>query len=244
MKLNKISCLISTLFLAVSLLSTPVSAMNDSVEKVIIDGSVEINKADTSGENTLIPVESDILGSITIKLQDTKDGLPKNGVNLAIVRVADVSGGEFLLTDTFLSSNVDLNNIKSANELDIAASKLSKLATAENTYKTISTNNEGIAEIKELPVGVFLVYATDNASYENVSPFLVSIPTYNDKTGEMVYDIEVLPKHTPLSSPEQPEVPQTGVDNMVLEYTILSIGFLVLGGIIAIVSKMKKKEVQ
>ena len=72
----------------------------------------------------LIPSETDELGSITIKLEDSSKNLPKEGVSIAVVQVADAVNGEFVLKNEFESTKVNLNLIQTVSELEEASRKL------------------------------------------------------------------------------------------------------------------------
>ncbi len=200
--------------------------------------------ADNLENEILAPVESETLGSITIKLEDTSQNRSKEGVSLAIVQVADVVNGEFVLKNGFAASGVDLNNIENANALEVAAEKLQQINVASK--EIITTNKEGIAVASDLQVGVYLIYATDIAGYENITTSLISIPTYDSETG-MVYDVEVLPKHAPLPGKITTNIPgtsiiKTGIDNYFWEYVAVAVVLLVTAGVIVVISKMKMKK--
>ena len=62
----------------------------------------------------------------------------------------------------------------------------------------MTTDEEGKATCKNLPVGVYLVYVEDLADYETISPFIVGIPTWDDEDELFQYDVTVEPKHTAL----------------------------------------------
>lgn len=69
--------------------------------------------------------------------------------------------------------------------------------------------------------GVYFLKATNIEKYEQIKPFLISIPTFNEEEGKMNYDITVIPKHEPevtTDFPGKPEVPQTGLDSPILKY--------------------------
>lgn len=242
MKIKKISSFLSAVFLAVSLCSTTVPASDG---KEIAGGSVEVDKSGNAGEKVLAAAEEEDLGSITVTLQDTDGSLPKKGVSFALIKAADVAGGEFRIKEPFASSGVDLNSIQNANEVEAAASRLSKIAGIKGDM-TLVTDANGMAKAENLPVGVYLIFATDISGYEDITPCLVSIPTFDGESGEMVYDLEVLPKHTPLPQPEGRSLPQTGVENKAFEYAVMSVGFLILAGAagigMAVLKNRKKKQ--
>lgn len=141
----------------------------------------------------IIPVEEDKVGSIEIKLTDTKYDLKKEGVEFGITKVADWnSDGDFINADEVKNAGIDLNKVETADDMETAARKLQKVITPETTLKT---DNKGVATFNDLKVGMYLVNVVDYADYENITPFLVSIPTFNEVDKVMEYDVTVLPKH-------------------------------------------------
>ena len=89
-----------------------------------------------------------------------------------------------------------MNEIKTAEEIDNVAKTLSK--KVESPDYEMTTDEEGKATCKNLPVGVYLVYVEDLADYETISPFVVGIPTWSDTDEIFQYDVTVEPKHTAL----------------------------------------------
>lgn len=140
-----------------------------------------------------IPVIEEQLGSITIQLTDTKDALSKENVEFGITKVADWNtNGDFINSATVTEANLDVNSIENAIDLEDMASKLQKLVKPELTEKT---DKNGTAIFKDLNVGLYLVKVTNYAEYENVTPFLVSVPMFDEVDKVMNYDVTVLPKH-------------------------------------------------
>lgn len=99
-----------------------------------VDGTMayaqEIDDGPVIGDLTLLPEEDltkvpvDGLGSITLQLTDSMDGLSKENVKFNIIQVATVENGSYQLVDRFKDTQVDLNQIQNANELDAVSSKL------------------------------------------------------------------------------------------------------------------------
>ena len=88
-------------------------------------------------------------------------------------------------------------------------------------------------------MGVYLVYAKNIANYDNITPFIVSIPSWNETDKSMSYDIQVIPKHTEIIKKDKTKVPATAYDGNSI--------YLVLGGMGLIGSstlffKARKKE--
>ena len=221
MRLMKRFLFILMIFL-VLLVSVPVFASDKSIDSKT-DATVQ---SQNTGEKVLAVGEEGKMGSITIKLQDTSDSLSKKDVSLALVQVAEVVGGEFKVKDTYEAADVDLNHIQSANELENALSKLAKIVKEKD--RILITDENGVAKADHLPVGVYLIYAIDINGYESISPSLVSVPTFDSGSGQMDYDIEVLPKHTPILQQESRSFPKTGDNSGIFEYQLLGITSLVL----------------
>lgn len=225
MKLKNVSCI---LLLTAAIFVSSFSVMANDVS----DQSVQ-----SQGENILSPIETDELGSLTITLGDTEKELSKEGVKFSIDKVADIENGEYILTEEYQKTDVDLNNIHNANELSIASNELYKSAK-EGTI--IKTNGSGVAIANDLEAGVYLVYAADIAGYDNITPFIISVPTWNEEEGVMMYDLSVMPKHTPI--PEEPDTPQTGYENNVYIYGTIAVILLIMAIIVYIASREKHDE--
>lgn len=141
-------------------------------------------------------------GSIEIELTDGEEGTSKNGVIFNYCKVADISDGQYELVEQYKGSGIDLNVIEYAEELDEAAEKLSYYKVSDGSCKT---NESGVAKIKNLKTGVYLLYVSDQKNYEEITPVLIAVPTWGEEEGTMLYDVKVYPKHTPL--PKENETP-------------------------------------
>lgn len=158
-------------------------------------------------------VERDRVGSITIKME--YKGKPVPGGFLTLYQVGELSTDEesFVCTESFRDSKLELSTLNS----DLAG-KFASYAAAHSIKGTLKYLEEGKAEFRNLPVGVYLLVQTSPApGYEVVQPFLVSVPlTVN---GEYEYDVDGSPKVTlrPVTEPPKPykprkppRIPQTG----------------------------------
>lgn len=244
---NKKRTKIATLLLSAAMLTTmfavPVSAEGSIEDALIVDS------AGSEGENSLLPkdalasVSKDDKGSITITLSDGKgEGTSKEGVEFSCLKVADIEKGEYILADEYQTLGIDINNLQNSSDLEAAATKISEVA-GDGTL--ITTDMNGKLIFSNLDVGVYLIEASNDENYDDVTPLLISIPTWNETDGVMDYDVNVIPKHTP--KPETPEepctpkpCPQTGVDS----YTWLYFGGAALLGIalVAVNTVGKKKR--
>lgn len=243
MKLKKISYMLSMALVLASVSQVKASAYdntNSMNSRAIIADSVVIDKEESN--STLLP--GDILeevenrtGSITITLSNTDDNRDKSNVKFGVAKVADVIDGEYQLLDQYKNVEVDLNNMKTAADLELAANVLKKEVTSGNL---ITTDNNGRCSIDSLDIGVYLLYAADIAGYENITPFLVSIPSWNESDKTMSYDIQVIPKHTKIIEKEKPKVPPTAYDNKA--YIYLGVGTCLLLGSGVLFLGARKKE--
>ena len=135
-------------------------------------------------------------GSIHVELEETKDRLSREGVELSLVRVADIQDGSYVLDEPYRSADVDMNDIKTAQGLQEAADTLRPLVKSPLQAKR--TDAQGIVDFTDLKVGVYLLYVRDQAGYETIQPTLISVPMWDETAKQMNYHIEVFPKHAPL----------------------------------------------
>lgn len=236
---KKLKILVSTLILLsipISVMASPRAIIGDSVVIDKGDGSVVIPPSDVLDE--MLDSESSLLnkGSIIIKLADAKNNQSKEGVEFSISKIADIEDGLYKVKEDYKSVEVDLNNIKTANDLELAAELFKKVAKTDNLMKT---NANGECNIDDLDVGVYLVYAKNIANYDNITPFIVSIPSWNEKDKYMSYDIQVIPKHTEIEKKEKPKVPATAYDGGSIYLVLGSMGLI---GSATLFFNARKKE--
>ena len=234
---KKLKVLVSTLILLsvpISVIASPRAIISDSVIIDKGDGSVVIPPSEVLNEILNNETSLSNKGSITIKLADAKNNQSKEGVEFSISKIADIEDGLYKVKEDYKGVEVDLNNIKTANDLELAAELFKKVAKTDNLMKT---NASGECNIEDLDVGVYLVYAKNIANYDNITPFIVSIPSWNET--DKSYDIQVIPKHTEIIKKDKTKVPATAYDGNSI--------YLVLGGMGLIGSstlffKARKKE--
>lgn len=180
--------------LALSLMLVLVPCLN--LQAKDITDNPDVGDVTILPEEDLTKVPDNGLGSISVELTDAYDYLSKENVKFGIVRIADVVKGEYVLKDSFADKDLNLNEIKTADEIDKVAKDMAK--KVETPDYEMTTDEEGRATCKDLPVGVYLVYVEDLADYETISPFVVGIPTWDDEDEVFKYDVTVYPKHTVL----------------------------------------------
>lgn len=226
----------------ISSFALPVMASTGSSDD--IQNALIVDKNGSKGESSLLSKDKldkvvDSKGTISLTLTDGKTGTSKQDVEFALTKVADVTKGEYVLDKSYGDIGVDLNNIKNASDLEAAAKKLVDVAGRDTVIKT---DMNGKITFSDLEVGVYLIQATNDEKYDDVTPLLVSIPTWSEKEGNMMYDVKVIPKHTP--KPEKPctpgrSCPQTDLNSPILWYFGGAVGLAVL---LVVVNKAGKKK--
>lgn len=245
MKLG-IKCLIATVLITSSLSIVANAEVNN--KRNLENNSIVIEK-ETKDKDTLVPikeilkdVDKKYKGSISIELEDAEKAKDKSNVKLSVNKVADVIDGEYKLTGDYSSSDLDLNVITKANDLESAANKLAKLSKVNENILT--TDESGKGKIENLEVGVYLVNAVDIANYENITPFLISIPTWSEVDNNMIYDVNAIPKHSPIPEVKIPGVPDTSYNNKTNIYLGLAAGCALLASVAFLIKNRTKKKIE
>lgn len=204
------------------------------------EGALLVSPESSDGEASLLPEEllpkaENRKGQISVTLSDGKDGTSREGVELSCIKAASIIHGLYVLDEPYSDSGIDLNNLRNAEELEQAAKKLTMLSAggsspdgqgdAENLTASITkfsgrTDKWGSTVFQDLEVGVYLIHAENTDHYDNITPLLISVPTWDETAKEMLYEITVIPKHTPKPKPEIPKkpAPQTGISSPVFWY--------------------------
>ncbi len=139
------------------------------------------------------------------------------GGSLTLYRVGKVyeNNGDhsFIPAGDFAACGESYDNL----EDKALADRLEKFAK-EHSLKGIKKDIDGKGKVtfEDLEVGLYLVVQQKAASgYEEISPFLLSLPTYDKDTKTYQYDLtaepktELVPKDTPGSTAEPEPTPET-----------------------------------
>lgn len=214
---NRLLSLVSVSLLLVGCLGIGVNAQEITDD---MGGTLIIDNEGSDGESSLLSEEmlSSVLdgtGSITVSLSDGAEGTSLEGVEFSCTKVGDVVKGEYELFDGYTGLGVDLNKINNAKDLESSAEKLSQVAGSDYV---LTTDSLGRVVFSGLDVGVYLLTATNTDNYDDVTPFLISIPTWDEAEGDMMYDVTVIPKHEAKEVPPEETTtgkgaPQTSVDS-------------------------------
>lgn len=148
--------------------------------------------------------DMDRTGSISARM--LYDGKTVGGGSMVLYRVGDISEDNgnysFTLTDGFAASGASLANISDP----ALAKSLADYAKANNLSGTpVVIGDDGTVRVQSLRLGLYLVVQDKAADgFEAVSPFLVSVPMFEN--GSYVYDVNAEPKlsaltKTPVTDP-------------------------------------------
>ncbi len=142
----------------------------------------------------------DEVGSITVNLEEGKKGTSVKNVELELIKIADIINGQYLLINDLQDTGVNLNTLKTAEDMKNAAHTISKITVSKNIVGTRKTTNDyGTVKFDQLEKGVYLLQATDINKYENIVSTLISVPVFNNESkNSMNYDISIVPKHSPV----------------------------------------------
>lgn len=236
-----LKCLIATVL--ISYLSA-INVNADVNNYLKVTNSVVVDKASSDGDTILLPkeiIENDYVvenktGSITIQLEDIEAPNDKSNVKFLMTKVADIIDGKYELNSAYSFWEVDLNNIKNSNELESAANKLANIVSVGDT---LVTDSNGKIEVKDLSVGVYLIKAIDTENYDNITPFLISIPVWDESTKNMAYDVNILPKHSKPPKINNPDVPDTNYNSNSVKYMALGGCFLLIAALTTFTSKKR-----
>lgn len=148
--------------------------------------------------NTLF-AEENKSGELIITLEDGEQGTTKENVYFNLIKVGTIKDGVYYSLEDFKNSDVDLNKIKTAEQLE-NASHIYNLIAKEKSLKGVvkNTDQNGVVKFNNLEEGIYLVNTIDNSNYDNISSFLISIPTFNEVTKDMDYTVKAVPKHEPV----------------------------------------------
>lgn len=175
-------------------------------------------------------------------MTEGRKGTSRENVEFSCTKVGEIVNGEYRLKEEFLSLSVNFNKIESANDMEDIAEKLGTMDI--NAERVLLTDKNGKLCFSGLTTGVYFLKATNIEKYEQIKPFLISIPTFNEE-GKMNYDITVIPKHEPevtTDFPGKPEVPQTGLDSPILKYFAGALVIIVVLLVFNIRGKSTKKK--
>lgn len=191
-------------------------------------------------------------GSITVTM--TYEDKPVSGGRLTIYRVGyptvdDAYNYSFVYTDRFAKCEVPIDDPSTAKVAQALAAMVRRNALS-GTRKVI--NKQGTVTFDDLESGLYLlIQPTPAIGYNTVSPFLVSVPQFQEDGRYYVYDVDASPKvelepkettkPTESTTPKGDKIPQTGQVNWPVP--ILAVGglFLLILGKCLRTSERKKR---
>ena len=180
--------------------------------------------------------DEDAEGSITITLSYEDEAITDG--TFAAYRVGDVTEDDgnyfFTLAEAYADAEVSLDDLE---DEALAASLLSYIEANGIEADVVVENADGTVTFSGLQIGLYLIVQTVSCDgYEAISPFLVSVPTYDEAADAYVYDIVATGKMDSLVLTPEEEVeeetpdetlPQTGQLNWPVPF-MAAVGLLLI----------------
>lgn len=140
-------------------------------------------------------IDTNKLNNITLNY--SYDNQEISDVNVKIYFIASISNDfQYKVEDNFKDYNINFNEMKTNEDLNILKDTLESYIKADNIKETENFNiKDNKVEIKNLKAGLYLI-ETDEINTEKYTlsfePFLINLPDLND--GYWNYDVNVYPK--------------------------------------------------
>lgn len=187
-------------------------------------------------------------GSLQVVFRDPTSKEPVQGGELALYRVASVKYDDgnavYEYTGDFADCTVELGDLSSAS---LASDLAAVLPSSATPVATSAAGNDGKVSFSGLELGLYLLVQPKAAGgYQKVSPFVVSVPQYQEDTDTYIYDVDATPKMETLTAttpetpetPEKPNVPEDGKPVFGMpktgDDTMIFAGVLVAAGVAAL----------
>ena len=145
--------------------------------------------------DALESIDTNKLNNITLNY--SYDNQEINDVNVKIYFIASISNDfQYKVEDNFKDYNINFNEMKTNEDLNILKDTLESYIKADNIKETKKFNiKDNKVEIKDLKPGLYLI-ETDEINTEKYTlsfePFLINLPDLND--GYWNYNVNVYPK--------------------------------------------------
>ena len=132
------------------------------------------------------------------------------GGTLTFYKAGDVTADDgnysFTLTEAFAESGVSLDDLT---DKTLATTLAAYVEGSGISGTTIDIASDGTWVAEGLELGLYLVVQNDAADgFEAITPFIVSVPVYDEETESYVYDVSAEPKlsaltEAPTTAPEE-----------------------------------------
>lgn len=155
-------------------------------------------------------------GALTLEFQYQGQNVTDGA--LAVYRVGDIVADEgecrFELSAAFADSRQNIADIQSP---DTAAALQKYAETNKIAASQTAVNSTGIVRFLDLTPGLYLVVQTTaSAGFAPISPFLISVPWYDETEDEFLYDVsgtsklELRPEGSTKPTPSPKPTPRPG----------------------------------
>lgn len=116
----------------------------------------------------------------------------KKGIEFEYSKIGNIVDGKYILKDEYKKSGVNLNYIEYSDEMERAVKKLNKYMKPDGT---IMIDSSGNGKMENVSQGIYLLRNSNQTT-------LVTIPTWDEKQKEYVYDVTVIPKLEEVTAPQ------------------------------------------
>lgn len=198
-------------------------------------------------------------GALTIQIKDTETGKGVPGGEVVIYRVAEpefdpYGGYSYRVTEAFAPGIPDISVLEGMSAAENGEQAALWKAFAEGSRlppdASAQPDAEGICRFDDLPLGVYLVVQTQvGTGHKVISPFLITIPMYQEADGAWAYQVDAAPKagtSAPVPTEPSPTVPGTTTPgNPEIPYTGQSwwpVWILSAGGVLLVLAGVAQKR--
>lgn len=176
-------------------------------------------------------------GIIQIEFEDAGKELQSRKPEFSCTKVAEYNNGKFV--SEIYSEVGKIDQFSSANEMRNLARTLAE--QVKKPDQTIALDTNGKATLESVSEGLYLFTASNQEDQEKIDPFLVSMPSWNEKSGELEYEVKVIPKHM-TTERENPIAPQTNVKSYSVKKIICGAFCVVGAGIVFLFGRRKEED--
>ena len=176
-------------------------------------------------------------GTIRIVLENQGEEIQNRKIEFFCTKVAEYIDGKFV--SEMYHDEIKINQYSTANDMRNLAHTLAK--KVKKPDQTISMDSDGKATLESVSEGLYLFVVSNQKEREKIDPFLVSMPAWNERSGELEYEVKVIPKYQSKES-ENPVAPQTNVKSYYMQKFISAALCIVGAGMLFVFCKREEAD--
>lgn len=176
-------------------------------------------------------------GTIQIVLENQGEEIQNRKIEFFCTKVAEYIDGKFV--SEMYHDDIKVDQHSTANDMRDLAHTLAK--KVKKPDQTISVDSDGKATLESVSEGLYLFVVSNQKEQEEIDPFLVSMPAWNEKSGELEYEVKVIPKYLSKER-ENPVAPQTNVKSYYMQKIICAVLCIVGAGMLFVFCKREESD--